>query len=79
MAEPSTPTLLIVAQAGRLTYEAILFVASLRKASPDWSGRVVVAEPLPGPLWPGDPGICLFLYLLTPIHIFCCSAVEMLN
>ncbi len=57
MAQSRTPTLLIVAQAGRLTYEAVLFLASLRQAAPDWAGRVVVAEPLPGPLWPGDPGI----------------------
>ncbi|MXQ06564.1 hypothetical protein GQ651_01765 [Alphaproteobacteria bacterium GH1-50] len=57
MDRPQPPTLLIVAQAGRLTYEAVLFLASLRQAAPGWTGRVVLAEPLPGPLWPGDPGI----------------------
>lgn len=51
------PTILIVAQAGRLTYEAVLFCASLRASTPDWSGRLVVAEPEAGPLWPGNPGI----------------------
>lgn len=45
--------LLIVAQAGRLEYEAIIFAASLRHASPDWSGRLIVAEPGPGGAWDG--------------------------
>ncbi len=53
----TAPTLLIVAQAGRLTYEAVLFAASLRAAAPDFAGQLVVAEPQPGPLWRGDPGI----------------------
>jgi len=53
----TAPTLLIVAQSGRLTYEAVLFAASLRKAAPDFTGKLVVAEPRPGPLWNGDPGI----------------------
>lgn len=47
----------VVAQEGRLTYEALLFVASLRHASPDFAGRVLIAEPQPGPLWPKDPRI----------------------
>lgn len=45
----------IVAQAGRLQYEALLFTASLRACDPDFSGRLIVAEPQPGPLWPTDP------------------------
>ena len=45
----------LVGQAGRLGYEAFLFVASLRAASPDFAGRVLIAEPQPGPLWPRDP------------------------
>ncbi len=45
----------IVAQAGRLSYEAVLFAASLRHADPDFAGRLIVGEPQPGPLWPGDP------------------------
>ena len=47
--------IMIVGQNGRLQYEALLFVASLRAASPGFAGRVVVAEPQPGPLWPEDP------------------------
>lgn len=47
----------IVGQAGRLQYEAVIFAASLRAACPDFSGRLFVAEPQPGPNWPGDPRI----------------------
>lgn len=47
----------IVGQAGRLSYEAVLFAASLRKAAPDFQGRLIVGEPQPGPLWRGDPRI----------------------
>lgn len=49
--------ILIVGQSGRLQYEAVLFAASLRARSPGFSGRLFVAEPRPGPLWHGDPGI----------------------
>lgn len=45
----------IVAQAGRLQYEALLFAASLRRSDPGFTGRLIVAEPQPGPLWPEDP------------------------
>lgn len=49
---------LIVAQSGRLQYEAALFVASLRHSDPGFKGRVIVAEPQPGPRWwDGDPRI----------------------
>lgn len=48
---------LCVAQAGRLTYEALLLLASLRRNAPDFPGRVFIAEPQPGPLWPEDPRI----------------------
>lgn len=48
-------TILAVAQAGRLQYEAVLLAASLRRAAPGFAGRLVVAEPQPGPRWPGDP------------------------
>ncbi|MGC3936482.1 hypothetical protein ACOTTU_01615 [Roseobacter sp. EG26] len=54
---PSSFNVVIVAQRGRLTYEALLFVASLRYSSPGFAGRVFVAEPQPGPLWPKDPRI----------------------
>ncbi len=49
--------IMIVGQAGRLSFEAILFAASLRAADPDFAGRLIVAEPQPGSLWPGDPRI----------------------
>ena len=51
------PTILIVAQLGRLTYEAVLFAASLRASAPEFTGKLVVAEPRPGPDWNGDPGM----------------------
>ncbi|MDM7458414.1 MAG: hypothetical protein P3W94_003470, partial [Paracoccus sp. (in: a-proteobacteria)] len=44
---------LLVAQAGRLEYEALILMASLRRASPDWSGLVIIAEPLPEGAWAG--------------------------
>ena len=47
--------ILIIGQKGRLQYEALLFAASLRAMSPGFSGKLIVAEPQPGPLWPGDP------------------------
>ncbi|WP_233193041.1 hypothetical protein [Acidimangrovimonas sediminis] len=49
--------IVIVAQAGRLQHEALLFAASLRATNPDFSGRLFIAEPQPGPLWPQDPRI----------------------
>lgn len=45
----------VIGQAGRLQYEALLFAASLREFSPNFKGRLIVAEPQPGPLWPRDP------------------------
>lgn len=47
----------VVAQQGRLAYEALLFAASLRHSSPDFKGRLLIAEPQPGPLWPEDPRV----------------------
>ena len=49
--------ILIVAQGGRLQYEALIFAASLRANAPGFKGRLFVAEPQPGPLWSGDPTI----------------------
>lgn len=49
--------IMIVAQKGRLQYEALVFAASLRAASPGFNGRLIVAEPAPGPLWTSDPRI----------------------
>jgi hypothetical protein len=48
---------MIIGQAGRLQYEALLFAASLRHSSPRFSGRLFVATPQPGPLWQKDPSI----------------------
>ena len=45
--------LLIVAQAGRLEFQAIIFAASLRHAAPDFTGRLIVAEPQPEGAWAG--------------------------
>lgn len=47
--------IMIVGQAGRLQYEALLFIASLRAKAPGFAGRVIVAEPQPGPRWDHDP------------------------
>ena len=41
--------IVLVAQAGRLQYEAVLFVASLRANSPKFKGKEFVAEPQSGP------------------------------
>lgn len=49
----------LVGQSGRLGYEALLFLASLRAKSPKFKGRVLIAEPQPGPLWTKDPRIDL--------------------
>jgi len=49
--------IVIVAQAGRLQYEAVLFLSSLRQNSPLFKGKVFVAEPIQGPLWQKDPKI----------------------
>ena len=45
----------IVAQRGRLTYEAVLFLASLRCFSPDFPGQIIVAEPNHSGRWRDDP------------------------
>ena len=47
------PTLLIVAQAGRLEFQAIILAASLRHAGPGFAGRLIVAEPQPEGAWSG--------------------------
>ena len=44
--------ILIIGQSGRLTFEAILLIASLRMNAPECSGKIFVAEPEAGPLWP---------------------------
>lgn len=47
------PNLLVVAQAGRLEYEALILAASLRHTSPRWQRRLIVAEPCPEAAWLG--------------------------
>ena len=47
----------VVGQQGRLAYEALIFVASLRKMSPNFKGRILIAEPQAGPHWSKDPTI----------------------
>jgi hypothetical protein len=47
--------ILIVAQDGRLQYEALLLAASLRHFPSNADLRLFVAEPQPGPLWSDDP------------------------
>ncbi|MFD0979496.1 hypothetical protein [Tropicimonas aquimaris] len=46
-----------IAQGGRLQYEALLLVASLRACDPDFPGRIILLEPQPGGAWPEDPRI----------------------
>ena len=54
---PRPFNIVIVAQAGRLEYEALLFAASFRSFNPDFPGRFLIAEPQPGGRWPRDPRI----------------------
>ncbi|MEO1778006.1 MAG: hypothetical protein AAFU63_04365 [Pseudomonadota bacterium] len=56
-AKPVPFNIAIVGQRGRLSFEAILFAASLRAKSPGFQGRLLVAEPQPGPNWDGDPRV----------------------
>jgi hypothetical protein len=50
-----TFNILAIGQGGRLEYEAILLVASLRHSDPGFAGTVHIAEPQPGPKWQSDP------------------------
>ncbi|WP_417249888.1 hypothetical protein [Celeribacter sp.] len=52
---PQPFNVVIVGQNGRLMYEALLFVASLRLSDPDFASRILIAEPQAGPLWKNDP------------------------
>ncbi|UWR23579.1 hypothetical protein [Sulfitobacter sp. S190] len=53
---PKQPfNIVIVGQHGRLAYEAVLFAASLRAMSPDFAGKLLVAEPQDGPRWSKSP------------------------
>ena len=55
--KPPHFNVVIVGQSGRLQYEAILFAASLRAMSPQFTGKLFIAEPQPGPRWEKDPRI----------------------
>ena len=52
-----TFNILIIGQSGRLQYEAILFLASLRQSAPEFSGQVFVAEPQHNHRWSQNPAI----------------------
>ncbi len=49
--------ILAVVQSGRLQYEALLLAASLRATNPNFAGKLYLAEPQPGKLWPRDPRV----------------------
>lgn len=49
----AAPNLLILVQAGRLEFQAIIFAASLRHAATGFTGRLIVAEPQPDGAWAG--------------------------
>lgn len=57
MAKGKNFNVVIVGQNGRLQYEAALFATSFRAANPKFKGRLIVAEPQPGPKWSGNPKI----------------------
>ncbi|HHB81802.1 MAG TPA: hypothetical protein ENK83_08700, partial [Aliiroseovarius sp.] len=48
--------ILVIAQPGRLQYEALLFAASLKSSNPDFAGRLIVGVP-EGDLWPSKRGL----------------------
>ncbi len=56
-AKRQAPNVFAIAQGGRLEFEAVIFAASFREANPGYSGRLILAEPQPGALWPQDPRI----------------------
>jgi hypothetical protein len=49
--------ILCIGQSGRLQYEAVLLAASLRLKSPGFTGRLLIATPRPGRLWPENPQV----------------------
>lgn len=52
---PQTFNILMVGQGGRLQFEALLLVASLRQTNPNFKGRVIIAEPQMNHRWDNDP------------------------
>ncbi len=57
MAANQTFNILAIVQGGRLQYEAVLLAASLRASNPGFKGKLFLAEPQPGALWPQDPRV----------------------
>lgn len=54
----NTPfNIVIVGQSGRLQYEAALFLVSLRAKSPNFKGRVFIAEPAHTDKWSRNPAM----------------------
>ena len=49
--------IVVVGQAGRLQYEAVLLAASFRTFNPQFPGKLFVAEPQPSDRWREDPRI----------------------
>ncbi|PTX54114.1 hypothetical protein C8N43_2920 [Litoreibacter ponti] len=49
--------IMMVGQGGRLQYEALIAVASLRHTNPDFKGRVIIAEPQKNHRWDSNPAI----------------------
>lgn len=56
-ASPSEFNVVVIGQNNRVQFEAVLFAASLRHSSPQFSGRLMVAVPQAGPRWNSDPSI----------------------
>ena len=56
-AELMTFNILIIGQSGRLQYEAIMFLASLRQSAPHYKGQVFVAVPQHTERWNSNPTI----------------------
>jgi len=54
---PRPMNVMAVIQGGRLEFEAVIFAASFRATNPDFKGRLIFAEPKPGPLWQSDPKV----------------------
>ncbi len=49
--------IVVVGQSGRLQYEAIIFMASLKAKCPNFKGKVFVATPRHGDRWQNNPNI----------------------
>ncbi len=69
---PKTFNILIIAQPGRLSYEAVLFAASLKASNPDFGGQLYIGVPS-GEKWAGKselaPDICEMLERLGAIIV----------